>query len=118
MDFIRDLVIEVESLTKMIVEANNQKIEQEAKLLSKEQTAAISSLEVGSQDEPNSYQAIGHHLREQYDTTKDPNTWVSQLYTDMCRARSIASKNEENYKLEKEKNNELINQIQLLETDL
>ena len=36
----------------------------------------------------------------------------------MCKARSIATENEENFKKEKEKNDELMQQIETLERDL
>lgn len=36
----------------------------------------------------------------------------------MCKARTIATKNEEDYKKEKDKNDELMKQIETLERDL
>ena len=47
-------------------------------------------------------------MNDQYDTKKDPNMWVPQLYADMCKARTLASKNEEDFKKEKEQNKELM----------
>lgn len=44
--------------------------------------------------------------------------WVPQLYADMCKARTLASKNEDDFKKEKEKNGELMQQIETLERDL
>ena len=61
-----------------------------------------------SNEEQNAFKEIGQHLKEKYDTSKDPSTWVPQLYADMCQVRSIATKNEEDYKKEKAKNDELM----------
>jgi hypothetical protein len=36
----------------------------------------------------------------------------------MCKARELAAENEENCRKEKEKNDELMNQIEILEKDL
>lgn len=47
-------------------------------------------------------------MKEKYDTSKDPNTWVPQLYADMCKARTVGVENEEKFKKEKEKNEELM----------
>ena len=78
----------------------------------------MNSLDFNNDDQEKQYQNIGKHLKEKYDTSKDPNTWVPQLYADMCKARKIASQNEENFKKEKEKNDELMKQIETLERDL
>jgi hypothetical protein len=61
----------------------------------------LSSLDFN--DEGNSgttFEQIGQHLKDQYETGKDPNSWVPQLYADMCKARTLASNNEAEMKKE------------------
>lgn len=110
-DFIGELVNQMESITTFFVQQKDKAV--------KKDLNPLSSLDFN--DEGNSgttFEQIGQHLKDQYETGKDPNSWVPQLYADMCKARTLASNNEAEMKKEQEKNEELMKQIETLERDL